>query len=303
MWGGRFDEAPDAVMRAINASLPFDKAMWRQDIAASRAHAAMLGAKGIVSASDVAAIDAGLARLVEEFERDGPPDGDDEDIHMAVEARLTALIGPTAGRLHTARSRNDQVATDFRLWVRDATDRALAGIGKLRAALLDRAEERADAVMPGFTHLQSAQPVTLGHHLMAWQEMLTRDASRFADARARANLLALGQRGARRNRLSGRSPRDGARLSASTDPTANSLDSVSDRDFAIEYPHRRHAMRAASVAHGGGNRHLGVAAVRLCPICPIAGRRAARSCRKSAIPMPPNWFADIAGASWAASPR
>src|SRR6476646_7756399 len=234
MWGGRFDEAPDAVMRAINASLPFDKAMWRQDIQASRAHAAMLAAQGIVSAEDVAKIDAGLSQLAEEFERDGPPAGDDEDIHMAVEARLTALIGPAAGRLHTARSRNDQVATDFRLWVRDATDRALGLIRALQAALLDRAEEHADAVMPGFTHLQSAQPVTLGHHLMAWQEMLARDASRFADARARANKSPLGAAA-----LAGTGfPVDRhatAEKLGFDGPTANSLDSVSDRDFAIEF--------------------------------------------------------------------
>jgi argininosuccinate lyase len=234
MWGGRFDEAPDAVMRAINASLPFDKVMWRQDIAASRAHAAMLGAQGIVSAADIAAIDAGLAQLAEEFERDGPPDGDDEDIHMAVEARLTALIGPAAGRLHTARSRNDQVATDFRLWVRDAMDRTSAAIARLRTALIDRAEEHAEAVMPGFTHLQSAQPVTLGHHLMAWQEMLARDASRFADARARANKSPLGSAA-----LAGTGfPVDRhatAQKLGFVGPTANSLDSVSDRDFAIEY--------------------------------------------------------------------
>ncbi len=222
-------------MRAINASLPFDKRMWQQDIAASQAHVAMLGAQGIVSATDAAAIAAGLSTIAQEFERDGPPDDLAlEDIHMAVEARLAELIGPVAGRLHTARSRNDQVATDFRLWVRDAMDEADTALVALMAALVARAEEHADAVMPGFTHLQSAQPVTLGHHLMAWTEMLARDRGRFADARARLNLCPLGAAA-----LAGTGfPIDRmatARALGFDGPTANSLDSVSDRDFAIEY--------------------------------------------------------------------
>jgi len=236
MWGGRFAEGPAAVMREINASLPFDKRMWRQDLAASQAHAAMLGAAGIVSAGDAAAIGAGLERVEAGYAADGVPDDDLslEDIHMLTEARLADAIGPAAGRLHTARSRNDQVATDFRLWVRDATDATLAGIAALRAALLDRAEEQADSVMPGFTHLQVAQPVTLGHHLMAYYEMLGRDRSRFADNRARANLCPLGSAA-----LAGTGfPIDRHATAAALGfdgPTRNSLDSVSDRDFALDY--------------------------------------------------------------------
>ncbi len=168
MWGGRFGEGPDAVMRAINASLPFDKRMWRQDIMASQAHVAMLGATGILTAADAAAISGGLSTIAAEYADNGvADDGSHEDIHMATEARLAELIGPVAGRLHTARSRNDQVATDFRLWVRDAIGAIDVAIVALVDALLTRATDHADAVMPGFTHLQSAQPVTLGHHLMA----------------------------------------------------------------------------------------------------------------------------------------
>ncbi|WP_269450489.1 lyase family protein, partial [Sphingomonas sp. CCH9-F2] len=193
MWGGRFAEGPAAVMREINASIPFDKRMWRQDVAGSRAHVAMLGAQGIVAADDVAAIDAGLEEVAAGYAADGVPDDlAMEDIHMLTEARLSDAIGPAAGRLHTARSRNDQVATDFRLWVRDATDQVLAALAALDDALLARAEDHAGSVMPGFTHLQSAQPVTLGHHLMAYHEMVSRDISRFRDNRARGNLCPLG---------------------------------------------------------------------------------------------------------------
>ena len=235
MWGGRFGEGPDAVMRAINASLPFDKRMWRQDIAGSQAHVAMLGAQGILTAADAAAILDGLDQVAAEYEANGVPDNAAlEDIHMATEARLAELIGPVAGRLHTARSRNDQVATDFRLWVRDAIDATDAGLRALIKALLTRADEHADAVMPGFTHLQSAQPVTLGHHLMAYVEMLGRDRGRFADARARLNYCPLGSAA-----LAGTGfpiDRDMTAQALGFDgPTANSLDSVSDRDFAIEY--------------------------------------------------------------------
>jgi argininosuccinate lyase len=235
MWGGRFGEGPDAVMRAINASLPFDKRMWRQDIAASQAHVAMLGAQGIVTDADARAIADGLAAVAADYEANGVPDDATlEDIHMATESRLAALIGPVAGRLHTARSRNDQVATDFRLWVRDAIDATDAGLVALIEALLARAADHADAVMPGFTHLQSAQPVTLGHHLMAYVEMLARDRGRFADARARANRCPLGSAA-----LAGTGfPIDRERTAAALGfdgATANSLDSVSDRDFAIEY--------------------------------------------------------------------
>jgi argininosuccinate lyase len=235
MWGGRFVVAPDAVMRAINASLPFDKRMWREDIAGSQAHVAMLGAQGILSAADAAAIADGLTQIAATYAAHGVPEDDaHEDIHMATEAHLAALIGPVAGRLHTARSRNDQVATDFKLWVRsaiDATDAALAG---LQAAMVARADEHADAVMPGFTHLQSAQPVTLGHHLMAYYEMLARDRSRFADARTRANLCPLGSAALAGTGFDIDRHATAAALGF-TAPTANSLDSVSDRDFAIEY--------------------------------------------------------------------
>ncbi len=235
MWGGRFGEGPDAVMRAINASLPFDKRMWRQDIAVSQAHVAMLGAQGILTAADAKAIADGLSAVAADYAANGVPDDErQEDIHMATEAKLADLIGPVAGRLHTARSRNDQVATDFRLWVRDAIDATDAGLVALTDALLSRAAEHADAVMPGFTHLQSAQPVTLGHHLMAYVEMLARDRSRFGDARARLNHCPLGSAA-----LAGTGfpiDRDVTAQALGFDgPTANSLDSVSDRDFAIEY--------------------------------------------------------------------
>ncbi|WP_066663067.1 MULTISPECIES: argininosuccinate lyase [unclassified Sphingomonas] len=235
MWGGRFSEGPSSVMREINASIPFDKRMWRQDIAGSKAHVAMLGQQGIVSAEDAATISAGLDQVAADYERDGvPEDLALEDIHMLTESRLAEKIGPVAGRLHTARSRNDQVATDFRLWVRDATDQVLAALDALQGALLTRAEEHADSVMPGFTHLQSAQPVTLGHHLMAYFEMIARDVSRFSDNRARGNLCPLGSAA-----LAGTGfplDRDMTAAALGFDgPTRNSLDAVSDRDFALDY--------------------------------------------------------------------
>ncbi|MFL6849469.1 MAG: argininosuccinate lyase [Sphingomicrobium sp.] len=234
-WGGRFERRPDELMTRINASIRFDKRLWREDIAASRAHAAMLREQGIVSAADAAAILEGLDKIAAEYERDGVPERVDlEDIHMTVEHRLGELIGPAAGRLHTARSRNDQVATDFRLWVRSACDEAVDAIRDLERVLVERAEEHAETVMPGFTHLQVAQPVTLGHHLMAYYEMLRRDVSRFTDARARMNESPLGAAA-----LAGTGfPVD---RHATADalgferPTSNSLDSVSDRDFALDY--------------------------------------------------------------------
>ncbi|HEU5286658.1 MAG TPA: lyase family protein, partial [Sphingomicrobium sp.] len=193
MWGGRFEGGPADVMRAINSSIGTDKRLWREDVAASRAHAAMLGAQGVISAKDAAAIDAGLAAIAEEYAAGGvTEDPELEDIHMHVERRLADTIGPAAGRLHSARSRNDQVATDFKLFVRGAIDEALAAIDGLETAILDRAGEHAATIMPGFTHLQSGQPVTLGHHLMAYREMLARDRSRFADARRRLNECPLG---------------------------------------------------------------------------------------------------------------
>ncbi len=235
MWGGRFAEGPAAVMREINASIPFDKRLWQQDIRASKAHVAMLAEQGIVKAEDAATIAQGLDTIAAEYEANGVPvDLALEDIHMATEARLAELIGPTAGRLHTARSRNDQVATDFRLWVRDAIDAVELGLIELQKALVTRAEGHADAVMPGFTHLQSAQPVTLGHHLMAWYEMIRRDRDRFADARRRLNECPLGAAA-----LAGTGfPIDRHATASALDfakPTDNSLDSVSDRDFALDY--------------------------------------------------------------------
>jgi argininosuccinate lyase len=235
MWGGRFAEGPAAVMREINASIPFDKRLWRQDVAGSKAHVAMLGQQGIVSAADAAAISAGLDGVAADYEAHGVADDLTlEDIHMQTEARLAEAIGPVAGRLHTARSRNDQVATDFRLWVRDAIDTVDAGLAAFQEALLTRAAQHADSVMPGFTHLQSAQPVTLGHHLMAYYEMIARDRGRFADARARMNRSPLGSAA-----LAGTGfPVDREMTAAALGfdgPMRNSLDGVSDRDFAIEY--------------------------------------------------------------------
>jgi len=235
MWGGRFSQGPSAIMREINASIPFDKALWRQDIAASKVHVAMLGKQGIVSAEDAAAISAGLDQVAAEYEANGvPEDWDLEDIHMTSESRLAELIGPVAGRLHTARSRNDQVATDFKLWVREACLAADAALGALQVALVTRAGEHAASIMPGFTHLQTAQPVTLGHHLMAYYEMAQRDRSRFVDAHRRASQCPLGAAA-----LAGTGfPIDRemtARALGFAMPTANSLDSVSDRDFALDY--------------------------------------------------------------------
>jgi argininosuccinate lyase len=237
MWGGRFAGGPAAVMREINASISVDKRLWREDIAASKAHAAMLGKQGIVSADDASAITEGLDQIAEEYAAGKlVEDLALEDIHMHVEQRLTELIGPTAGKLHTARSRNDQVATDFKLFVRKCIDEAVAGIDALEDALLARAEEHAVTVMPGYTHLQSGQPVTLGHHLMAYVAMLGRDRSRFLDARARMNESPLGSAA-----LAGTGfPIDrGATAKALgfDRATANSLDSVSDRDFAVDYLH------------------------------------------------------------------
>jgi argininosuccinate lyase len=235
MWGGRFADGPASVMREINASIPFDKRLWQQDIAASKAHVAMLAKQAIISADDATKISDGLDLIAADYAANGvPEDLALEDIHMATEAKLAALIGPVAGRLHTARSRNDQVATDFRLWVRDAIDLVEQGLVALQTALVRRAAENADAIMPGFTHLQSAQPVTLGHHLMAWYEMIRRDRSRFADARKRMNECPLGAAA-----LAGTGfPINRHATSAALgfdQPTDNSLDSVSDRDFALDY--------------------------------------------------------------------
>ncbi len=235
MWGGRFAAGPDAVMQAINASIDFDRRLAAQDIEASRAHAAMLGATGIVSVSDAEAIREGLLTVMSEIEAGGFAFSRAlEDIHMNVESRLKALIGEPAGRLHTARSRNDQVATDFRLWVRGQCDAVIEGLTALMRALVAQAEAEAGLVMPGFTHLQVAQPVTWGHHMLAYVEMLDRDRGRFRDARARMNESPLGAAA-----LAGTSfPIDRAMTAEALGfarPMANSLDAVSDRDFALEF--------------------------------------------------------------------
>jgi argininosuccinate lyase len=234
-WGGRFRGAASDLMTRINASIGFDKRLWREDIQASKAHASMLRDQAIILGEDAEAILKGLGQIAEEFERDGVPERVElEDIHMTVEHRLTELIGPAAGRLHTARSRNDQVATDFRMWVRSASSEAVSNIRDLLRALVEVAERHADTVMPGFTHLQVAQPVTLGHHLLAYYEMLRRDVSRFTDAGERMNESPLGAAA-----LAGTGfPLDRnatARALGFDRPTANSLDSVSDRDFALDY--------------------------------------------------------------------
>ncbi|WP_284164534.1 argininosuccinate lyase [Frigidibacter sp. SD6-1] len=235
MWGGRFAAGPDAIMEAINASISFDRRLYAQDIAGSRAHAAMLAAQGIITDKDAEAIGEGLLTVLSEIEA-GKFEFRTalEDIHMNVEARLKEVIGEPAGRLHTARSRNDQVATDFRLWVRDQCDQADEALGALLRALLAQAEAGADWVMPGFTHLQTAQPVTWGHHMMAYVEMFGRDRGRFRDARARMNECPLGAAA-----LAGTGfPIDRhmtARALGFDRPMANSLDAVSDRDFALEF--------------------------------------------------------------------
>jgi argininosuccinate lyase len=242
MWGGRFGESPDAIMEEINVSIDVDRHLYAQDIAASKAHAAMLAANGIITANDAKNIAKGLDTILSEitngsftFKRAL------EDIHMNVESRLGELIGPAAGRLHTARSRNDQVATDFRLYVRDIVDDVDAALAGFQRALVERALEHADTVMPGFTHLQTAQPVTFGHHLLAYVEMAARDRGRFIDARKRLNESPLGAAA-----LAGTSfPIDRAATAKALGfdrPMANSLDAVSDRDFVLE------TLAAASIA-------------------------------------------------------
>jgi argininosuccinate lyase len=234
MWGGRFSAGPDAVMEEINASIDFDRHLFRQDIAASQAHAAMLAKQGIITADDARRIAHGLDTILSEIES-GKFEFKRalEDIHMNVESRLAELIGPAAGRLHTARSRNDQVATDFRLWIRATVDAIDAALAAYQRALAEKALEHAATVMPGFTHLQTAQPVTFGHHLLAYVEMAARDRGRFADARRRLNQSPLGAAA-----LAGTAFPIDRRMTAKAlgfdAPMANSLDAVSDRDFVLE---------------------------------------------------------------------
>ena len=234
MWGGRFSERPDAIMEEINVSIDIDRHLYAQDIAASKAHAAMLAEQGIISASDAKNIGKGLDQILSEIGKGGFDFKRAlEDIHMNVEARLSELIGPAAGRLHTARSRNDQVATDFRLYVRDVIDETDQALAAFQRALVERAREHAATVMPGFTHLQTAQPVTFGHHLLAYVEMAARDRGRFADARKRLNESPLGAAA-----LAGTAfPIDRGATAKALQfdrPMANSLDAVSDRDFVLE---------------------------------------------------------------------
>jgi argininosuccinate lyase len=244
MWGGRFSSRPADIMQAINVSIGVDQRLWAQDLAGSRAHCRMLMAQSIITEADGQAIMGGLDTIEAEITGGTFSFRDQyEDIHMNVEARLSELIGEPSGRLHTARSRNDQVATDFRLWVRDACDRAVEQLQGLQKALLVRAEQHAGDLMPGFTHLQTAQPVTLGHHLMAYVEMFGRDAGRFADARTRMNENPLGAAA-----LAGSPFPIDRHMTAQAlgfdRPMANSLDAVSDRDFALE------SLAAASITAG-----------------------------------------------------
>ena len=234
-WGGRFAEGPSAIMAAINASIGFDRKMWRQDIQGSLAHAAMLAHVGIITAEDEAAIRGGLGKIAARIEAgDFPFDDALEDIHMNIEARLTETIGEAGKRLHTGRSRNDQVALDVRLWVRDAIDGLSGQITDVMRALVARAEEHAGSVMPGFTHLQPAQPVTFGHHMLAYVEMLSRDLSRLADCRARLNESPLGAAA-----LAGTGFAIDRHMTAKAlgfdRPMRNSLDAVASRDFAAEF--------------------------------------------------------------------
>ncbi len=235
MWGGRFAAGPDAIMEAINASIGFDRRLASYDIRGSRAHAAMLAAQGIITDSDAQAIEEGLLTVLSEIESGRFTFSTAlEDIHMNVEARLNEVIGDPAGRLHTARSRNDQVATDFRMWVRDQLDALNGAMTALSRALLSQAEMGAEWVMPGFTHLQVAQPVTWGHHMLAYVEMFARDMGRFSDARARMNECPLGAAA-----LAGTSFSIDREMTAQAlgfdRPCANSIDAVSDRDFALEF--------------------------------------------------------------------
>ncbi|MAU98351.1 MAG: argininosuccinate lyase [Fulvimarina sp.] len=235
MWGGRFASGPDAIMEEINASIDFDKRLYREDIAGSKAHAEMLGAQGIIAAEDAALIVDGLAKIEAEIEAGTFTFSRRlEDIHMNIEQRLAELIGPAAGRLHTARSRNDQVALDFRMHVRAAFQALEAKLGEFIAALLDKAEAHAETVMPGFTHLQVAQPVTYGHHCLAYVEMAARDRSRCRDALKRLDENPLGAAALAGTGFAIDRHRTAAALGFST-PTRNSLDTVSDHDFALEF--------------------------------------------------------------------
>ena len=288
IWGGRFSEKPDAIMEEINTSIDFDRHLYRQDIAASRAHAAMLAKQGIITTHDAAAIHHGLDTILSEMESGSFKFSRAlEDIHMNVESRLTELIGPAAGRLHTARSRNDQVATDFRLWVRSSIDAIDAALASYQQALAEKALAQAATVMPGFTHLQAAQPVTFGHHLLAYVAMAARDRGRFKDARARLNECPLGAAA-----LAGTSFPINREMTASAlgfeRPMANSLDAVSDRDFVLE------TLAAAAITAVHLSRFAEEIVIWCSPLsglvlCRTGSPPARRSCRRSAIRTPPSW--------------
>ena len=297
MWGGRFASGPGAIMQEINASIDFDRRLYRQDIAASKAHAAMLAKQGIISRDDAREIAHGLDTILSEMET-----GKFrfkralEDIHMNVESRLAELIGPSAGRLHTARSRNDQVATDFKLWVRDAIDDIDAALAGYQQALAEKALAHAATVMPGFTHLQTAQPVTFGHHLLAYVEMAARDRGRFADARKRLNESPLGAAA-----LAGTS----FRLDRAMTAKALGFDRAG-REFARRgvRPRLRDGDARRRLDHGGApvalcrrDRAVVLAARRLRRRSRTSSPPAHRSCRRSAIRTRPNWCAPRPGAS------
>ena len=301
MWGGRFARSPDAIMEEINASIDFDRHLYRQDIAASKAHAAMLAKQGIISAR--------RCRADRSRSRHDPVRDRGRQVRVQAGARrhpyecrgrLAELIGPAAGRLHTARSRNDQVATDFRLWVRDAIDGLDAALAAYQRALAEKALAHAATVMPGFTHLQTAQPVTFGHHLLAYVEMAARDRGRFADARRRLNECPLGAAA-----LAGTSfPLDRAMTAKALGfdrPAANSLDAVSDRDFVLETLAAAALRGGASVALRRRDRDLVARRWSASSSCPTSSPPAPRSCRRSATRMPPSWCAPRPAASSARS--
>ena len=297
-WGGRFSAGPDVVMAEINASIGFDQRLWRQDIRGSLAHAAMLARAGLLSAADEAAIRDGLAAIGDEITAGRFAWSTElEDIHMNIEARLTERVGEAGKRLHTARSRNDQVATDYRLWVRDAIDGLDGQMAELMRALATRAAEHAADPMPGFTHLQTAQPVTFGHHLLAYVEMLHRDRGRMADAKAPAERVPARLGGAGRHVLPDRPRHD--RGGAGLRPPHRQLAGRRVRPgLRARVPGRGGDLRGAPVAPGGGDRAMVFRPVRLRAAVGRLDTPGRPSCRKSAIQTPPSWPAARPGGWW-----
>jgi hypothetical protein len=297
MWGGRFGQGPAEIMEEINASIGFDQRLYAQDIAGSKAHAAMLAERGIISKEDAAEIVRGLDLVqVEVAEGRITFSRALEDIHMTVESRLKELIGEPAGRLHTARSRNDQVATDFRLYIRDCLDRLDGQAAGLQLALAEKAVAHAATVMPGFTHLQVAQPVTFGHHCLAYVEMLARDRGRFADARARLNECPLGAAALAGTSFRNRPGDDGERARFRRDPRPiRSMPCRTATSCSKRWP-RRPSRRC--ICRGWPKRSCcGPRRSSVSSSCRTASRPARRSCRRSAIPTPPSWSAPSRGAS------